>query len=82
MDSGLSYDDKQLESYLLESIQESVIATDLSGSIIYWNKGAEKLYQWSKEEVMGKIIHDIVPSTISQELGVNIFARLLKGEPW
>jgi PAS domain S-box-containing protein len=46
---------------LLEHVQESVIATDLGGIIWFWGKGAEKLYGWRSDEVLGRPVHLIVP---------------------
>ena len=45
---------------LLDSVRESVIATDLEGQVIYWGKGAEALYGYSADEVMDKPITFIV----------------------
>jgi two-component system CheB/CheR fusion protein len=40
--------------FLLDSVRESVIATDLRGRVIYWNRGAEALYGWRESEVLGQ----------------------------
>lgn len=50
------------QASLLDQVRNSVVATDLMGNIVYWNKFAEALHQWSAEEVVGKNISDtIVP---------------------
>ncbi len=41
-------------SKALESSPISVIATDITGRIIYTNQGAEKLFGYKKEEMLGK----------------------------
>jgi len=47
---------------LLDQVHNAVIATDLNGRIIYWNKFAETLYQWKAEEIIGRnIFNTIVP---------------------
>ncbi len=48
------------QASLLEQVRNSVIAADLEGRIIYWNKYAEELYQWKDEEVRGMHITDVV----------------------
>jgi two-component system sensor kinase FixL len=48
------------QAQLLESVQESVIATDLDGNVSYWGHGAEELYGYAAEEVIGKCITFIV----------------------
>lgn len=38
----------------LDKAQDAIYVRDLEQKIIYWNKGAERLYGWSAEEAMGK----------------------------
>ncbi len=54
-------------SKLLSSISEAVIASHdnilklkLNNTITYWNKGAEKLFGWKKEEVIGKKVRSVL----------------------
>ncbi len=42
------------QAALLDSAREAIHVKDLSGRIIYWNKGAERTYGWTSEEVLGK----------------------------
>ena len=42
------------QSILLENINEAVITTDAESNITSWNKIAESMYGWSREEVIGK----------------------------
>ncbi|MGE5424285.1 MAG: PAS domain S-box protein, partial [Syntrophothermus sp.] len=55
--TSIKEDKKQLEyqSYLLENIRDAIIASDKDFRITYWNKGAENLYGWKAEEIIGKI---------------------------
>ncbi len=46
----------RFQAQLLDNVRESIIATDLEGRVIYWGKGAEELYGYTAEEVMGKVI--------------------------
>ncbi|QDV40996.1 Sensor protein FixL [Stieleria neptunia] len=48
------------QSQLLDSVQESVIGTNLDGDVTYWGRGAEHLYGYTPEEVLGKSITFIV----------------------
>ncbi|MBN1936816.1 MAG: PAS domain S-box protein [Anaerolineae bacterium] len=45
---------------LLDSVRESVVATDLDGRVMYWGKGAQALYGYTEQEVMGQPITFIV----------------------
>ena len=44
---------------ILENINDAVISTDLNFNITSWNKAAEKIYGWKKNEVLGKPVHEI-----------------------
>lgn len=43
-----------IQSQILEQINDGVVLLDLEGNIQYWNKGAELLFRYSKEEILGK----------------------------
>ncbi|MFP4350674.1 MAG: PAS domain S-box protein, partial [Desulfococcaceae bacterium] len=51
------------QGQLLNSVREAVIATDPDGRITYWGKGARDLYGYASEEVIGKRVTLLVPST-------------------
>jgi PAS domain S-box-containing protein len=42
------------QSLLLDSVRESVVATDAEGQITFWNKGAEALFGYANDEAVGK----------------------------
>ena len=42
------------QAMLLEAVGQSVIATDLEGNVLYWNRAAEEIYGWSSEEALGR----------------------------
>ena len=45
---------------LLDLSNDAIIVRSLDDSIRLWNKGAEKLYGWTAEEVMGKHLHTLL----------------------
>lgn len=47
--------EKRLEQQaaLLDKAQDAIIVSDIAGNITFWNKGAERLYAWRAEEVLG-----------------------------
>jgi PAS domain S-box-containing protein len=55
-------DTLRFQAKLLDSVQESIVATDLEGNVIYWGKGAKKLYGYDSEEIMGKSVTILVDS--------------------
>jgi PAS domain S-box-containing protein len=42
------------QASLLDKAQDAIGVRDLKHHIIYWNKGAQRLYGWTAEEVIGK----------------------------
>lgn len=42
------------QAELLDQIADAVIATDLNYVVVSWNRGAEQIYGWTAEEVIGK----------------------------
>ena len=39
---------------LLDKAHDAIIVRDLDNHIVFWNKSAEKLYGWSRDDVIGK----------------------------
>ncbi|MFN8456038.1 MAG: PAS domain S-box protein [Anaerolineae bacterium] len=46
----------RFQAKLLDSVRESIIATDLADQVTYWSKGAENLYGYRVEEVIGQFL--------------------------
>jgi PAS domain S-box-containing protein len=52
----------------IHSIREAIILVDEKAIITYWNPAAEKIFGYTKEEVIGKKIHDLVaPKSLCKE---------------
>jgi len=45
---------------LLDLTHEAVSVRDLDGVVTYWNRGAEKLYGWTRGEAVGRITHELL----------------------
>ncbi|HEX6158767.1 MAG TPA: PAS domain S-box protein, partial [Thermoanaerobaculia bacterium] len=71
-----------LQGRLLECVQQAVIATDLRGSIIYWNRFAEELYGWSADEVIGRNVLEVTAPCNPGNTAAEIFAQLQSGGSW
>ncbi|MEW6208107.1 MAG: PAS domain S-box protein [Acidobacteriota bacterium] len=72
----------RLQARLLDSLEQAVIATDLEGAVIYWNRFAESLYGWSAQEVEGRNIMEITPAEVSKDQGAEILSLLKSGKSW
>ena len=73
---------KMLEEEIAHGDSQAVIATDVSGSICYWNEGAQRLYGWSAEEVMGQNVTDVTPAEAVRSSADGILQRLIAGHSY
>ncbi len=69
---------EQLAS-IVDYSSDAIIGKSLDGSILNWNKGAERLYSYSAEEVLGKPIAILLPPDRPDEIS-EIIAKLHRGE--
>jgi PAS domain S-box-containing protein len=65
---------------LVESSQDAILSKALDGTIMTWNAGAERLYGYRAEEVVGKPFSVLLPPDHAAEADA-IMARLRCGEP-
>jgi len=72
------------QAALLDIVPDAIITHELNGCILSWNKGAEKMYGWTAEEVIGKSIVDVLPGdktvTIHQQLDYLYHHRKWSGD--
>jgi len=45
---------------MLNQAQEPIFAWELGGGILYWNRAAEELYGYSREEALGRRSHELL----------------------
>ena len=67
---------------LLDAVGEAMIALDMEGRVLYWNRAAEEMYGWSSEEVMGRKLREVVIPKNLQERAEDIAAQLREGRTW
>jgi PAS domain S-box-containing protein len=72
----------KFQAHLLNTVEQSVIATDLNGIVTYWNQFAEKLYGWKTTEAVGRTILELTTPEINRKQANQIIARLSIGESW
>ena len=70
------------QACIFENLYDAIILTDLEGCIIDWNPAAERVFGYSKAEVLGKtpaIVHRVENSAV---LTREILAQLQKVRRW
>src|SRR5215204_6893823 len=72
----------RFQARLLDAVGQAIIATNPQGTMIYWNRAAEELYGWSKEEVMGRPIVEVTLSEEMLERAEEIMSELRAGRSW
>lgn len=48
------------QASLLDKAQDAILVHDLGNHVTYWNKGAERLYGWSAQEVSGRSVEELL----------------------
>lgn len=64
---------------IVESSQDAILSKDRNGIITSWNRGAEQLYGYRADEVIGKHVSLLTPSERPDEIP-RIMRTLLQGE--
>jgi PAS domain S-box-containing protein len=72
-------DTLRLHINLLNAIPAGLIATDVAGQIIYWNRVAAELYGWSAGEVLGRNILEITVPPDNEKEAEEIMSLLRGG---
>ena len=47
------------QAALLDQAQDAILVRDLKHNILFWNKGAERIYGWTAAEAIGRNIADV-----------------------
>ena len=72
----------RFQATLLDAVGQAVVATDLDGRIVYWNRAAERIYGWSEEEALGEPVAELTPADMTRAEAKEIMASLQQGESW
>lgn len=48
------------QAALLDITKDAIVVRDLQQQILFWNRGAELLYGWSKSEALGKKVNELL----------------------
>ena len=68
------------QAALLDQAQDAILVRDLDQNILFWNKGAEKIYGWTAEEVTGKNAEELLFKDRSRQFNAARQAIIQNGE--
>jgi PAS domain S-box-containing protein len=71
----------RIRAELLELATEAIMVRGFDGQILFWNTGAENLYGWKREEVMGRNLHAVLQTVFPVPLE-EIEAELREHKTW
>jgi PAS domain S-box-containing protein len=69
------------QDHLLDFVDQTVITRALDGRIHLWNRPAEELYGWTKEEAIGRVSHDLLQTQFPKPLH-EIDSELVRNGQW
>jgi PAS domain S-box-containing protein len=69
------------QSNLLDQAYEPILVRDHTDRIVYWNKGAERLYGWTAGEAVGRVSHELLQTAFPEPLE-EITRKLARDGRW
>ena len=67
---------------VIDVLPRSIIVTDPVGRIVLWNRQAELLYGWKRDEVIGKLVTDVLVALPDLDRATEILDTVRGGEIW
>jgi PAS domain S-box-containing protein len=71
-----------ISAYLASIVQycdDAIIGKTLDGIVVSWNAGAERMYRYTADEMIGRSVSILIPSYRPEELP-GIFEKIMRGE--
>ncbi|MEH2233052.1 MAG: PAS domain S-box protein [Nostoc sp.] len=69
------------QAALLDVSTDAIMVRNIHHQILFWNKGAERLYGWKAEEVVGKNVLQLLYKEISPQLK-DAYLRVMNTDEW
>jgi PAS domain S-box-containing protein len=69
------------QARLLDLSTDAIIVRDAEDQVTYWNKGAEKIYGYTREEALGKVVPKLLKTEHLEPLP-KIYEKLLRDNRW
>src|ERR1051326_3324870 len=79
-----NHDDHALraQAELIELAPDAILVREIgTGVILFWNRGAQEMYGWQRNEAVGRISHELLETVFPQPIE-QIEAELLRFGRW
>ena len=70
----------RFQAAVIENVRDSVIVTDLAGRIVEWNRGAQRVFGYTAEEMLGRSPAELYPE-MTPDLAADL-ASIGEGKPF
>jgi PAS domain S-box-containing protein len=77
----LAKDAVRSQAELLNLSHDTIMVRDLDGTIRYWNHGAEEMYGFTQQEVIGQISHNLLKTVFPKSLA-DLEQEILENGRW
>ncbi len=67
--------------FVFDLVQDSVFTRTMGGTINFWNRSAEAIYGWRKEEAIGRVSHNLLQTIFPKPLE-EIESELVRNGVW
>ena len=81
-DTIAATEEMRLQARLLDAVGEAVVAVDLDGRIVYWNRAAEALYGYPAAEALGRDLSVTAPADADRAQLTSAMKALSAGDTW
>lgn len=71
---------RSLFSAIINNSEDAIVSKMLDGTITSWNKGAEKMFGYTSNEIIGKSVYLLIPKELADE-EVFIINKIKNNEP-
>ncbi|MGF1521845.1 MAG: PAS domain S-box protein [Leptolyngbyaceae cyanobacterium] len=68
------------QAALIDIATDAIFVQDLEHRIVFWSRGAEQLYGWTKTEALGQFTHELFGREAAADLETRLTSVIAKGD--
>jgi PAS domain S-box-containing protein len=67
------------QAEMLDLAHDAIFAWELDGAISYWNRAAEEIYGYAREETVGRVSHELLETEAVEDMDALLYSLRLSG---